>query len=229
MKSIAFVILLSLLVASCSMTSLRDSPASRNSGRMVSAAATQFCLVRKDTAAKRDWIILPRPVDAYASSPGFSYDIGYSTDSGTESPIQIMKGDRFELVLDQSGERVELSQNRNVNGSEVLVGSASLERESSNMAPDLPLWLYGNALDQSGAAIGTYYVYALDDKIKCRKKLTVNGCKSLHFEFFVSGDRPDERPDEPDVVVPYISNSCSIPKREPRETSEGDGDHGPNH
>jgi hypothetical protein len=244
-----------LMLSACASRGATTLSNQMNSDELTLQGSTEgnedvYCLLRKHVAQSRK--IYGRPTSDFQSDDKFDYKIRGGLGHDAPSGIKIESGDRFTIWrASEHGDLLLVHSD----ASRKEKARAVLNPEGS---ADSTRWMFGRAENGNGESIGgDYFVYFMGVATPCLRKEGVQqkSCKVLHFEYF---DRKDsasilnEKPFNCGIVVSNDVSQCrryasesEVPGRKmgdsdvdgkdeskilsKEETSEGDGDHGPNH
>lgn len=181
----------------------------------------------------------PERIDDFLSAKGNDFQIIGKYCSGDSDILNywcIEKRDRVSITKTWTG-KLRIRHEKFIGPRKVLLVKAKLDLEESNK-----IWAVGTAESPGGTRIGTYVVFLRPKEKSCRHNKVPTGqlglkppCKSVLVEYFADGDDfakkhlPIISDAETNVVPAKLDNGvrkCEIPPG-PRETSDGEGDHGP--
>jgi hypothetical protein len=189
-----------------------------------------YCLFRPKSDERRR--IFSRSVDYLQTDPGWNYEILYGTTS--TFGISFEKGDELTFDFDASSQSLRL---RHTNENDMEKAVVALHPGPN---PAAPLWWRGELRKYPDGRVDEYFVYSLADRDTtsgadvCMRARAVGKtrCQYVHVEYYDHQDlqQDQNKPTVAGVLTPYFEGKCDLPESSVyvHETSEGDGDHGPN-
>lgn len=182
----------------------------------------------------RKWLIEPMDAEVIASQQYKHYEVSrpYQNEQVTVSPgASIEALDRFTLTY--KDDRLLLFHERGAPGNSVYVGWAEL-----TLRPYDPphLWAEGDAfaaVDGTIKRLGVYRVYRRPDEGACRHSSysdmnTKPWCRSALIEFYDENDMISATHAPIKGLNVYQVDNPELCEENTRETSDGEGDEGPN-
>ncbi|WP_257385558.1 hypothetical protein [Tahibacter caeni] len=182
----------------------------------------------------------PKDDGDFLTDAGYDYQIigGYCSGSeGIPNHWCIEKGERVDISRDGKG-NLSLRHTKYVGPKKIELVKATLTLE-----PKEKIWASGEATTPDGTPIGTYVIFLRPQEKSCRHtKVSKNQynkkppCKSILFEYFANGDNyakehlPVISANKTNVTpAPDMGGyyECPDPPSTPVETSDGEGDYGP--
>ena len=223
-RLLTVVLTFSVLGWGCSETPSLDTRVSKSV--KLPAGRLPYCLVRSSTNKR---IYFAEPAD-FESGKDQDFRIVESHPQSA-SPIELKKDDRIELTFDSVNKEFDLVHTFQPGSTseKVYVGKLKAHPLSdlSGSSAGRLLWASGRALDKGGVDLGgEYYIFSKAMHVPCmhpNNHAPGSSCKSVHVEFFKDDEMEEQKPGFPGVIL--RDGACNFG---PKESQEGDGDHGPN-